>query len=119
MSKLILLLALVSCLSSCQSQKKTVQASNISKEKPVKQGSTAAQELYKKGRLTARPKNEIKKEAIKYGLQQVDLGPRRELFLYIPTTYNPDKPSALAMVLHGSGGDAAVMMSLVQSNADA
>ena len=40
------------------------------------------------------------------GLQSLELGGVRDSYLYVPASYDPTKPSAFALMLHGSGGHA-------------
>ncbi len=57
------------------------------------------------GILTARPGTPT--EAAVPGLHPLGLGNgTRDGFVYVPTTYRPDRPAPLAVLLHGAGGEA-------------
>lgn len=55
-------------------------------------------------RLHARP-TEVS-EAAPTGLQLLKWGSKRDSYLYVPPSYDPQRPMALAVMLHGSGGHA-------------
>jgi predicted esterase len=40
------------------------------------------------------------------GLQKLDIGSRRDSYLYVPETYRPEQPMPLVLLLHGAGGHA-------------
>ncbi len=61
---------------------------------------------YNTGRLTARPKNNTAKDNFTTGVQPLQLDGKRDGFIYVPKSYKPDKPAALAIMLHGAGGQA-------------
>ena len=54
------------------------------------------------GRLTARPRKRVDGDA---GVGRRELADGAEL--YVPPTYDPDRPAALVVTLHGAGGAAA------------
>ncbi len=53
-------------------------------------------------RLVARPGTPSITPAT--GFSQLGLGQTRDGFLYVPTSYSPDKPAPLFIALHGAGG---------------
>lgn len=79
---------------------------------------TAEREKYKSGRLTARPANGTGKTEFTTGVQRLGLDNRRDGFLYIPKGYDPSRPAALAVMLHGAGAPAEQGLSLLQRYAD-
>ena len=38
------------------------------------------------------------------GLQKLELGSRRDSYIYVPEHYRPDQPMPLVLLLHGAGG---------------
>lgn len=54
-----------------------------------------------------------------YGLQPLHLDGQRDGLLYVPPVYTPERPAAMALMLHGAGGAAAQGMELLQPLADA
>ncbi len=68
------------------------------------------------GRLSARP-SEVR-EASPKGLHRLNLERGRDGLLYVPQGYRADRPAALALMLHGAGGDAQQGISLLRSYAD-
>jgi len=68
------------------------------------------------GRLLARPISG--QNAAPTGLRALELGGKRDGFLYVPAGYQPDHPTPMALVLHGAGGNARRGLSLLQSFAD-
>ena len=40
------------------------------------------------------------------GLQKLELGSRRDSYIYVPPHYRPDQPMPLVVLLHGAGGHA-------------
>jgi phospholipase/carboxylesterase len=73
---------------------------------------------YHTGRLTARPANTAAKEKFTAGVQPLNLDGRRDGFIYVPKAYDPDRPAALALMLHGAGGQAEHGLSYLQQYAD-
>lgn len=55
----------------------------------------------------------------KTGLQPLGLGSDRDGFLYIPSSYQPNRPAPLILMLHGAGGKAQSGLAPFQSLADA
>lgn len=61
-------------------------------------GATAGRLLSQPGVVTATPQSP--------GLHEVDVGSPRPALLYVPTTYRPDVPAPVMVLLHGAGGNA-------------
>ncbi len=57
------------------------------------------------GKLLARPMQPQQKSA-QVGLQSLSLDGNRDALLYVPKSYQADKPAPLVLMLHGAGGDA-------------
>ena len=89
---------------------------NSCKNKQVEM--TTNRDVFKKGRLTARPKNISFPEDTKTGVQSLNLSRGRDGLLYVPKGYNKDKPAALAVMLHGAGGQAEHGLNLIRQYAD-
>jgi phospholipase/carboxylesterase len=68
------------------------------------------------GRLSARPS--AVEESFPKGLRKLSLESGRDGLLYVPRGYRVDRPSPLALMLHGAGGNAQHGLSLLQSFAD-
>lgn len=68
------------------------------------------------GRLSVRP-SEVR-EASPKGLHRLNLESERDGLLYVPHGYRADRPAALALMLHGAGGNAQQGISLLRSFAD-
>lgn len=68
------------------------------------------------GRLTARPG--APSEAGPTGLHRLELGDRRDGYLYVPPSYRGDRPAPLVLMLHGAGGDARRGLARLQPLAD-
>jgi phospholipase/carboxylesterase len=80
-------------------------------------GQNAARE----GRLTARPEHaggSFPPAEPVLGLQPLQLDTGRDGLLFVPSTYAPDRPHPLVVMLHGAGGDAAGGMSPFREHAD-
>ena len=73
---------------------------------------------YNTGRVTARPGNTRAPEEFTAGLRPLQLADERDGFMYVPETYHPDRPAALALMLHGAGGQAHHGLALLQQYAD-
>src|SRR5579875_1576541 len=76
-------------------------------------------EIFAKGQLTAQPGTHLPNATATPGLHPLKLDTRRDGLLYIPAFYNENQPAALALLLHGAGGDAGHGLWLLQSFADA
>ena len=74
-------------------------------------------EAFARGRLTAKPGKKIS-DTFSPGLHNLGLDQKRDGLIYIPAGYSSDKPSALAVMLHGAGGDAEHGISLIRHLAD-
>ncbi len=70
-------------------------------------------DTYRKGRLQAKPASSAIKETGKTGLQPLNLDGKRDGLLYVPATYSQKRPAALALMLHGAGGNAEHVLSLL------
>jgi phospholipase/carboxylesterase len=53
------------------------------------------------------------------GLYPLALGRDRDGFLYVPTSYRPDVPAPLALLLHGAGQEASELLTPMRPLADA
>ncbi len=53
------------------------------------------------------------------GLQPLELARGRDGLLYVPAGYAPDRPPPLVVLLHGAGGDARDILSVLRPHADA
>ena len=73
---------------------------------------------YMTGRLTARPKNTRAKAETRAGVYPLNLDARRDGFIYVPQGYAHGRPAALALMLHGAGGQAEHGLSLLRQYAD-
>lgn len=74
--------------------------------------------IFRKGHITARPKNNIEKDIVATGKQSLKLDAKRDGLIYVPKNYNKAKPAALAVMLHGAGGNAEHGLSLIRKYAD-
>jgi predicted esterase len=77
-----------------------------------------ARDSYNTGRLTARPKPAPASGEVTPGVQPLQLAARRDGLLYVPKNYAPSRPAALALMLHGAGGNAEHGLSLLRKYAD-
>lgn len=68
------------------------------------------------GRLRSRPVQPT--AAGPLGLHFLGLETDRDGLLYVPNTYQPDRPAPLILMLHGAGGDAEGALSLLQGFVD-
>jgi predicted esterase len=74
---------------------------------------------FKKGRLMARLENTLTKDdEVTFGVQSLHLDRTRDGFIYVPKGYDKKNPAALAVMLHGAGGDAEHGLSLLKKYAD-
>ncbi|WP_207434886.1 alpha/beta hydrolase [Sabulibacter ruber] len=74
---------------------------------------------YKTGRLAVTYRLPTAEQEAKTGTQPLGLDSLKDGLLYVPRAYSPGKPAALAVMLHGSGGNADQGMWLLQRYADA
>jgi len=74
--------------------------------------------LYEKGRLNARPEKITFTNQVETGVQPLHLDTRRDGLIYVPKGYNNDRPAALAVMLHGAGGQAQHGLDLIRQHAD-
>ncbi|MDQ3799711.1 MAG: phospholipase [Acidobacteriota bacterium] len=72
---------------------------------------------YGEGELYSRPSNAVK-SAARHGLHSLPLEKNREVLIYVPQSYRPEKPSAFALMLHGAGGNAEHGINLLRHLAD-
>jgi predicted esterase len=73
---------------------------------------------YNTGLLTARPSSAPVPENPATGEQPLALAGLRDGLLYVPESYHPARPAALAVMLHGAGGQAGHGLSLLRTYAD-
>lgn len=74
---------------------------------------------YRNGRLTARPIIKKYEEAEAFGSLPLPLNAGKPGLLYVPPGYKPQKPAAMALMLHGAGGNAEHGLHLLLQFADA
>jgi phospholipase/carboxylesterase len=74
--------------------------------------------LARQGRLEARPRLP-KVHAPERGVLPLELGGKRDGFVYVPESYRADLPAPLVVMLHGAGGNALHALGLLQASADA
>lgn len=75
-------------------------------------------EVFARGRLIAKPAEKSYENTFSTGLHSLGLDSKRDGLIYIPPGYDPGKPTPMAMMLHGAGGDAEHGMSLIRHLAD-
>ncbi|QNF33952.1 phospholipase [Adhaeribacter swui] len=73
---------------------------------------------YNTGRLTARPNNTLNKDFFITGVRPLQLDSQKDGFVLVPKSYKPDRPAAVAVILHGADGDAAQGLSLLRKYAE-
>jgi len=101
----IVLPVAVSQVSSCQQQNELTMDSS-------KQAHSSAV----RGRLLSRPTQSTATAAP--GLHRLGLGGQRDGFVYVPKTYQAERPAPLVLMLHGAGGDAEGGLKVLQNLAD-
>lgn len=79
---------------------------------------TLKRNIYKTGRLTVKPAKPSAQEEARAGLQSLKLGGSRDGFLYVPKNYQKGQHPALAVMLHGAGGEAEHGLALLKAYAD-
>lgn len=75
-------------------------------------------DTYTTGRLTARPPQTTTRDTWTAGVQPLELNGDKDGLIYVPKGYRPDRPAALALMLHGAGGVADQGLSYLRSYAD-
>jgi predicted esterase len=70
------------------------------------------------GRLQARPTQPTARTAAPIGLQTLGLADDRDGLIYVPSSYRPERPAPLALMLHGAGGKAQQGLALLQPVAE-
>jgi phospholipase/carboxylesterase len=73
--------------------------------------------LARQGRLEVRPQVP-KVDAPQRGALPLELGGKRDGFVYVPEGYRADQPAPLVVMLHGAGGNARYALELLQVIAD-
>jgi len=113
----ILLACLLSIISSCLL---TVSLACTRKEAGENERGAMIykRDTYQTGRLTARPTNTKGQDNYKAGVQKLNLADKRDGFIYVPKTYHSGKPAAVALMLHGAGGQAEHGLALLRKFAD-
>ena len=71
----------------------------------------------REGRLHARPAVQPAL-GVEPGQHRLGLDGRRDGLLYLPASYQPDRPAPFALMLHGAGGNAGHGLALMRSLAD-
>lgn len=75
-------------------------------------------DTYKRGRLQARPRKTLAEGSVATGVLPLKLDGKRDGYLYVPAGYTKNRPAALALLLHGAGGQAQHGLSLLRQYAD-
>ena len=78
----------------------------------------AEKDAFRRGRLGVKPAHLLPVQAGSLGLQPLQLDDKRDGWLYIPSAYSEHHPAALALMLHGAGGNAKHGLHLLQHLAD-
>jgi predicted esterase len=84
-----------------------------------KKGNMKSRDVFKSGRLTAKPGERVILEQAATGTQPLHLANDKDGLLYVPQSYNADQPARLAIMLHGANGHAAHGLDLLMPYADA
>jgi phospholipase/carboxylesterase len=79
-------------------------------------GSTDSESGGNNGRLTARVAAPT--TTMNPGIYPLGLGSGRDGLLYVPTSYRPDTPAPLALLLHGAGRDSSELITPMRPLAD-
>lgn len=79
---------------------------------------TVNRDIYKKGHLTARPDDAQVLEVGTTGVRPLNLGGKRDGFIYVPKGYQKSRPPSLALMLHGAGGHPEHGLSYLRDYAD-
>jgi phospholipase/carboxylesterase len=58
-------------------------------------------------------------QAAPFGVQQLSLDAERDALLFVPRTYQADRPAPLVVMLHGAGGNAHHGLTLLRDHAEA
>lgn len=74
--------------------------------------------IYASGHLTARPNNKTAIDKPTTGLLALGLADKKDGYIYVPKGYTKESPAALAVMLHGAGGQAEQGLSLLKKYAD-
>jgi phospholipase/carboxylesterase len=69
-----------------------------------------------RGRLTARPS--VPSKPPPAGLEPLAFGQERDGFLYVPSTYHPDRPAPLVVMFHGASGRGRRALARLQAAAE-
>ena len=77
-----------------------------------------SREIFKNGHLTARPSSKEKAVDVAPGIHELGLAGSRDGYIYVPKNYDKSRLCPLAVMLHGSGGDAQQGLSLLRKDAD-
>lgn len=101
----IMLPIAVSQISSCPKRNLLIMGSS-------KQANSSAAE----GRLLSRPTHPT--ATASPGLHPLGLDGQRDGFVYVPKTYQADRPAPLVLMLHGAGGDAHGGLNILRRLAD-
>lgn len=75
-------------------------------------------EASEEGRLHARPGAPVAAAPTSAGTRRLDLGEGRAALVYVPEGLPPDRPSPMAVMLHGAGGTAEDGLNLLRPFAD-
>src|SRR5687768_17171890 len=79
----------------------------------------AERDTFRRGRITAKLTKIRPTQNATLGLQPLGLDANKDGLLYIPLSYQADKPTPLVVLLYGAGGYAQHGLSILQHLADA